>query len=119
MREINRSVLIPKPRAPFLAWIHSLGNESGAYTIDQLRDDCPALLIPEMEDADDIDAFIEQYHEPLFEYLLAEWADDPVAWPADRDLQTLRDWVDFEVSTLVFDVCDWALEHVEEEEEED
>jgi hypothetical protein len=116
MREINRSVLIPKPRAPFLAWVQSLDSDSEAYTLDQLRDDCAALLVPEMDDPEDVDEFVQEYHGPLFEYLLAEWADDPVVWPAQRDLQTLRDWFDFEVSTLVFDVCDWALEHIEEPE---
>jgi len=117
MREINRSMLIPKPRAAFFAWIQSLETENGTYTLDELREDCAALLVPEMDEPDDVDAFIAEYHEPLFEYLLAEWADDPALWPEQRDLETLRDWFDFEVSTLVFDVCDWALEHVEEPED--
>jgi hypothetical protein len=113
VREINRSILIARPREPYLTWIQSLDEEHRGLSLSLLRDDCTALLVPQIEEPSDAQDFLEQHHAALFEYLLAGWVDEPDVWPERRDLETLREWFDLDFSSLVLDVCEWPLEHLE------
>jgi hypothetical protein len=47
MSEINRSLIILKPKQPFLAWIRTLDDEDQDLTLEELAEDSTAYLIPE------------------------------------------------------------------------
>ena len=113
MRALNRSVLMAKPREPYLAWVHSLDEEGKEFSLDHLRQEGTAFLIPELEEPADEEAFLESSYDALFEYLLAGWVNDPTVWPKERDLQTFREWFDLEFSSLALDLCDWPIGHAE------
>ena len=56
MSEINRSLIVLKPKQPFLDWAHSLDEERNKFTLQELAHDSIAYLIPELwEDADEGD----------------------------------------------------------------
>jgi hypothetical protein len=40
---VNRSVLVVRPRQPYLDWVHSLNEEGKKFTLDDLRNSCTAL----------------------------------------------------------------------------
>ncbi len=114
MRAVNRSVLIVRPREPYLAWVHSLDEEGKKFTLDDLRRDCTAFLIPEIEEPADEEVFLERSCDALFEHLLAGWVNDPPVWPKNRELQVFRAWFDLEFSSLTLDLVEWPIGHLEE-----
>jgi hypothetical protein len=55
MLEINRSLVMLKPKQPFLDWARSLDDEDEDLTLDQLAEDSTAYLIQELwEDSDQL-----------------------------------------------------------------
>ena len=71
MFEINRTVLVVKPKQPFLAWALSLDDEIKDLTLERLRRDCTAYLVPEIEFDSDQRHVLEWCFTLLFDSLKA------------------------------------------------
>ena len=104
MSEINRSLLILRPKQPFLDWGVALDDKN--FTLEQLAEDSTAYLIPELWDESDQGELLESYCDVLFEEQLAAWWTDETAWPQKRNLKIFLDWFEVEFHSLVFDLCD-------------
>ena len=113
MSEINRSLVILKPKQPFLDWTRTLDDEDEEFTLEQLAEDSTAYLIPELWQDSDQQSLLESYYEVLFEELLAEWWTDEVEWPKKRDLKMFLDWFEVEFHSLVFDLCEEPIRVIE------
>ncbi|MGI8733962.1 MAG: hypothetical protein ACR2LM_11785 [Pyrinomonadaceae bacterium] len=103
MSEINRSLLVVKPKQPFLDWAHSW--DRARYTLDDIREDSTAYLIPEYELNDEQMVILEYCHGFIFEEELFSWCIDEATWPEQRDLKTFLEWFDLEFHSLVFDLA--------------
>jgi hypothetical protein len=100
---INRAVAIIKPRQPYLDWAKGLSDQVDDVTLDELRMDCTAILIPEFDDPAEAAAFIATIADDLFEKELDAWDRDPRTWPKNRDYHAFRDWFDVEIHSMVLD----------------
>jgi len=112
MNELNRGVIVLKPKQLFLDWVKSADEEGGALTLDEVSRDCTAYLTPEIEDDEGLREFLEQNYDLLFEQGLAEWFQDEAQWPATRDISTFLEWFAVEFHSMVLDVADGELEVV-------
>ena len=95
------SVAIIKPKEPFVRWLNQTreSEHESPYTLEQVRDDCTALLTAPEVELDD--SFIEDHFSWIFEYELGEWMTDQAVWPKNRDLETFLKWFDVEVHSGV------------------
>ena len=109
MSEINRSLVILRPKQPFLDWGMALDDEDKNFTLEQLAEDSTAYLIPEVWDASDQEELLESYYDVLFEQQLVGWWTDETAWPQKRNLKMFLDWFEVEFHSLVFDLCDGPI----------
>ena len=105
MRLVNRGVLIIKPKQPFLDWADRLPDPT-PVTLAQLREDCTAILIP---DVDDAEAYLRRIYRSIFEMELDGWHRDESFWPQKRDYRTFRAWFDVEWHSMVWDASDSVL----------
>jgi hypothetical protein len=103
MLQIDRAVAIIKPKQPFLDWLMQLPDPPMDMTLDNLRTDCTALLIPEFDYVDDSQAFVQEMGNQIFELELDSWYRDRARWPAQRDNQTFRAGFDVEIHSMVLD----------------
>jgi len=117
MSEINRSLIILRPKQPLLDWAGSLDDESKDLTLESLNDDSTAYLIPEICEDSDQEEFLKTCYDILFEEQLEGWWTDEAAWPQPRDLKMFLNWFEVEFHSLVFDLCDEPIRIVEDEEE--
>ena len=117
MSEINRSLIILRPKQPFLDWARSLDDESEDLTLESLNDDSTVYLIPEIWEDFDQEEFLKTCYDILFEEQLEGWCMDEAAWPQQRDLKLFLGWFEVEFHSLVFDLCDEPIRLVEDEEE--
>ena len=106
MHVLNRAVAIIKPKQPYLAWATSLPDATDHVSLEALRRDCTALLIPAYDDPAEAEAFIKEIFADLFAMELEAWHRDPAAWPAHRTYHTFQAWFDVEIHALVLDVAD-------------
>ncbi len=106
MDVINRAVAVIKPRQPFLDWAKSIPGPTDDVTLDELRTDCTAILIPDFDTPAESEAFIAGLAGDLFEMELESWDRDPTTWPEDRSYEAFREWFDIEIHSIVVDASD-------------
>ncbi len=114
MSEINRSLIIVKPKQPFLDWLHSVDPNDENLLPEDINDDATAYLIPEYGIPDEQSEIIEWCADFVFEHELWSWYTDKDVWPVGRNAEMFREWFDVEFHSLVFDVVgDTPLEHID------
>ena len=120
MQDINRSLMVVKPKQPFLDWARSLDAEDERLELKDVRDDSTAYLIPESETFDERADILEWCADFVFEEELRSWCTDEDLWPVVRDAEVFLEWFDIEFHSLVFDLDDETpLEHVDYDSEPD
>ena len=118
MFEIDRSLIVVRPKQPFLDWVQAVDREEG-LTLEQVREDPAAYLIPEFESDDEQDAILKWCYEVLFEAQLESWYTDPAVWPQSRNLEMFLDWFEVEFQSLVFDLVDEPIQDIDYDSEND
>lgn len=103
---VDRSLAVIKPKQPFLDWLNSVPGSEVSLSLEDLRQDCTSLLIPECEEQEDGIAYIDELAERLFEMELAAWYEDTTLWPQKRSLKLFWEWFDVEIHCVVFDALD-------------
>jgi len=106
LHSINRGVAIIKPKQPYLDWADSLPDPT-PITLEQMRQDCTAILIPEVYSNEAALRYVRKLAPILFENELAGWMTDDAWWPKQRDWRTFKKWFDVEIHSVVLDTV-WA-----------
>lgn len=101
MQVVNRSIIILKPKEPYLSWANHVAQSM--ESLGEIRAQSKAILIPQTSYSDQARAYLEQNYARLFEIELEGWASDKKRWPPKRDFDTFLDWFDVEVYALVLD----------------
>jgi len=111
MYEVNRSVVIVRPKQPFLDWLRGLpGHFDERFTLEQLQQNGNALLVPAEEDTDAISTFVLEQAEKLFQAELADWCEDPTLWPQPLTAENFLQWFELSIYPIVTDIVDDPLE---------
>ncbi|MBC8447295.1 MAG: hypothetical protein H8D78_06055 [Chloroflexi bacterium] len=110
MEQINRGVVIIKPKAPFLEWVNRDPTLSSPISMQNLLEDCTVLLVPDLYSLEDMLDYLEPFKPLLFEMELAGWYLDPATWPAERTAEVFNAWFELEAHSMVWDVVDAPIE---------
>lgn len=103
--DVNRAVLVVKPKRPFLDWLRETEDPPAEATLEFLRKDCNAYLIPVVESDEDERRVIRRYHKRLFENELTGWLTNKSQWPKRRGLETFLTWFEVEIHSVVTDLA--------------
>lgn len=110
MYEVNRSVVIVVPQAPFWNWLNSLsGNNLDGMTLEDLQEDANSYLISACQNADEVWNEIEAHFEEIFTAELADWCQDESQWP-DIEAEIFHNWFDIVLSSIATDLSHDPLE---------
>jgi hypothetical protein len=116
MNLINRGVVVIKPKGPFLDWANRDLALSSPVTMEELRRDCTAILVPDLGSLEAALDYVEPLKPRLFEMELEAWDRDPTNWPKERTDASFDAWFELEVHSMVWDTGDTPI--VKEEDEE-
>ncbi|WP_027847954.1 hypothetical protein [Marinospirillum minutulum] len=108
MKMLNRSAISIQLKQPFVDWINSLDEEGEQVTLEEVNLEATTYLIPELEDEDALEVFIDERHFELLENELLSWEDDDSYWPADMDRALFDEFLDVKLSFMVFDLDEQA-----------
>lgn len=103
---LNRAALIVRPKQPYLDWAAQL-DDSG-ITPD-VKGEQTVYLIPEFEDGEHAKRILKRVFSEVFERELFEWHTDESAWPPNRTLRLFQEWFDYELHSVVEDLCSFAI----------
>jgi len=103
---VNRHVAILKPKQPFLDWLESQPDWDLDITLEEIRADRCAYLIPAYTLLEQAVRYIERNHKKFFEMELFGCYTDESVWPEKRTLSVFRKWFDVEINSMVVDMLD-------------
>lgn len=112
-RTINRSVVIVRPKKPFLDWLSSVEKALGGGLSEiDLTEEGAAFLIPDEDiiDAKEAQRYIESKWRDIFEQFLFDWLIDDTLWPKKRTLKMFREWFDLVYAPMAWDLVKKPLE---------
>lgn len=104
---VERSIVVLKPKQPFLEWINLSLATSNETILDlpSIRIDCNSYLIPEINEIEDGVAYVDEFFESLFHLELASWTEDQTLWPQELTLKMFWEWFDVEISPTLIDIA--------------
>jgi hypothetical protein len=112
MRVINRTAVTVLGARPYVDWTLARDADfaKGKLTVARTKAYGSAFLLPEFEQEDDLQEWVEENYVWIFEFQLAAWTEDESAWPANRSLEMFRQWFRVDVHSTVVDVGDDDIE---------
>jgi len=103
--QLDRFVALIRPREPFLDWLRSVPDfEDLEFTLEQVRGDSTALLIPQFDDDEEAVAFVYRIWEEVFMAELDAWTEEKALWPQGRTIEMFMEWFDVEIHTTVAEI---------------
>lgn len=101
---VNRGAVILKYKEPFLTWIIEADPSEHKVEIstETSKQERTVYLISD-EDAENVDDWIRENYETLFEAELEGWYTDETLWPSKRDYTVFMEWFEVECHSVVLD----------------
>jgi hypothetical protein len=115
IERLNRYVLVATPLQPFVEWVTRLdAEESGEplvpFTLEEAQLHHQAtFLVPYVDEAGDLVAWIRENHDLLFDHILHEVEEDMTRWPGERTPEMFEAWFDLELLDAPVDLVDAPL----------
>ncbi len=106
MYAVDRSVAVLKPKAPFLAWLNALPDNTIELSLSSLRSDGTVVLMPEFTEPEQGIAYLDEIYDQLFKMELYSWCEETSLWPSDLSLKAFWEWFDVEIHSSVIDSVD-------------
>ena len=107
MIPINRNSFIVRPKKPFFDWLNALFE--GEEPI-QNKEENNVYLIREFDNNEDINRWVDNNYQTIFDNELNDWYTDESRWPKNRTLSMFKSWFDVEVNSMVLDLEDFEIE---------
>ncbi len=104
MRVINRSILIVLPKQPFLDWLHRADPTSVDLTLEDLRREPAAYLLPPHDLKADLEKHLKRLCKTIFEEQLDGWYRVKKLWPQDRSILAFREWFEYRFYGMPIDL---------------
>lgn len=116
LERLERYVLVVTPRQPMVDWVcgleasHGASPEGDGFTLDEAQAyHRTAYLVPLSEDAHDVEDWVEDNFDLVFEQELYGFASDRRRWPHRRTLDAFLDWFDLDLLDAPIDLVDAPL----------
>lgn len=112
MRLINRTAITITGAEPYVQWTRTRDADfsKGQLTVVRTKTYGSVFLLPEFDQEEDLQEWVEDNFAWLFEFQLSAWTEDESAWPSTRDLAAFRQWFRIDVSSVVVDAGDDDVE---------
>lgn len=99
---INRNAVFIEPTDVFLEWAREFPDDDLELTLDELRKDNTAYLIPEQKA--EPNAWLKRNFNTIFENEFYGWCTDPSLWPKDRSFTSFKKYFKVRFSSVVVDL---------------
>ena len=110
MYEVNRSVLVLVPQAPFWNWLSHLSDiDLDGLELEDLQADSNAYLIDPVDEEEEAWEMISAKVDTIFSAELADWCEDSSLWP-DLHPDIFFEWFDVRLSSILTDLSHAPLE---------
>lgn len=103
---VDRTAVVLKPTAQFLAWLKSTDESMPDLTLEQIRSNCSVFLVPEFDTPEAVISYFDERFEAIFIAEIASWEVPEELYPKDMSLQAFWQFFDVEIHDMVLDMED-------------
>lgn len=105
--EINRYALTVTPNEALLRWaLREDPSLRDDVDFDDTTDLMTVYLLPDFDDMDDAEEWLEDNFHPILENVLAEWITDDQNWPDSLAFNHFEKYCDYTITNMVVDTQD-------------
>ena len=102
---VNRSVVIVKPKQPYLEWAKKDDAEGLAEEVfEGLREEPHVYLLPDWEDTASREEVLQDYWPVVFEAMLEGWVTVESMWPKGRSFEMFHEWFEIQMMSMLADL---------------
>lgn len=103
---ISRHLIILMPRQPALDWIKQADPNSPDVSLDEVRQEQNAYLVPEtVEGQEEAERWVQRRWSMFFENFLADWYMEASWWPQKRTPEMFKKWFEVQYHSMVWDMA--------------
>ncbi len=102
MIEIDRMALILRAKEPFIEWLKTIADDD-TLSEDTFASDPTIVLIPVIEDDEELGEYIAENCLKWLEYEFASWCAEEGQWPEDISLEAFEEYFSLHIHSLVID----------------
>ena len=109
---VYRCAVVVRPQQPLADWLKKV-EPTFMLSLEEMRNDSPVFLVPDFEDAEDIDRALEKFirsnYQGIFLNHLASWCLDPTTYPKIT-YPVFKQWFELSMHSMVFDMVNEPLD---------
>lgn len=102
MIEIDRMALIIRAKEPFADWLKTITDDD-SFSQESFDSDPTIVLIPVIEDDEELGQYITEHCVKWLEYEFASWCLDEDKWPKDLSIEKFEIYFSLHIHSLVID----------------
>ena len=103
---LDKVAVFVRPKQPFINWINKIDSRN-PWTPDDFFDGNTYLLSSEeydFADQEDIELMLAENYMEIFENELLDLCTDTNCWPETINLDMFKEWFEYHVSSMVYDL---------------
>ncbi|MBF0619869.1 MAG: hypothetical protein HQL19_06840 [Candidatus Omnitrophica bacterium] len=112
MDNINRMAIMVFPKEPLVDWANNVDPDNVTWA-DDLLGRGNVYLIPEFENFEEAEEYVQEIFEEIFENELSDWFEDEKVWPEPRTYELFLEWFDVMYDVMAFDTLSSPIEKAE------
>ena len=101
MHELSNNVLILIPTGRMLSWLNQSVGEPLA--LHEIAEDPAAIVVPELETKEELEAFLRTHWQEIFESQLEAWSSEH-DWPQKRTCELFREFLQIKTCSIVYEI---------------
>jgi len=104
---INRSAFTVLPQQPFYDWLEK--TEGNSLFPREISD--PGIyLLAERNTNEEIELWLQDNYDRIFQIELGNWFEDKKLWPKNRTYQMFKDWFTISYQSMIYDLEDFPVD---------
>lgn len=105
---INRSAILVKPTAEFVAWLKTTPGDPSELTLEEIQEDSSVFLLP--DELEDLRGWLKRNYMPIFEQELYNWCTEDSLWPKDLSFKSFKRFFQVSFYSMVYDLIPGSIE---------
>ena len=101
---VDRTAMVLKPTANFLAWLKQADENMPDLTLEQIRSNCSVFLVPQFDEPEAVVSYFDERYQTIFEAEISGWDIPRSQWPADMSLKAFWEYFEVEIHDMVLDM---------------
>ena len=109
-QNVRRTAILIQPKQPYQDWLLKI--DPNNQIPDELLHDNEIYLLPDLEEIDELEKWLEKNFDLIFKDQLSHWYLDESLWVQNRNYDLFKKWFDFSLHTMLWDTLKTPIQKI-------